>query len=203
MVSRRGLDAGRTFPDRLVAFGFADEWKVCAGGRNVLADGLLRIDVVAQMDGIELAVARCVPREPGQMRRNASHQGSTERAISSGGRIRKRLANPEGSPTLRCGRSLVAPDLRCAPRRGSIHVVASGRSSFLPPEHHREDADLCAAAGQNVLAIASAMARLAVRPGDSMPNRLTRPRTPWSFSRWIRKSVAEPPGRAILGRIPA
>ena len=49
----------------------------------------------------------------------------------------------------------------------------------------------------------SAIARLAVRPGNSTPNRLTRPATPWSFSVWMRKSVPDPPGRAIFGRMPA
>ena len=44
--------------------GFADEQKVRAGGQNLLADGLLRTDVVAQIDRIEPAVARCVQREP-------------------------------------------------------------------------------------------------------------------------------------------
>ena len=38
---------------------------VCAfGGQSVLADGLIRRYVVAEIDGIEPAVARCVQREP-------------------------------------------------------------------------------------------------------------------------------------------
>src|ERR1700689_3488032 len=52
------------FVPRLVAVGFADEQKVGADGQDLLADGLLRIDVVAQIDRIELAVAQSVQREP-------------------------------------------------------------------------------------------------------------------------------------------
>src|SRR5271170_7320115 len=62
--SRGNFDASQIFVHRLVAVGFADEQKVCADGQNLLADGLLRIDVVAQIDRIELAVARSVRREP-------------------------------------------------------------------------------------------------------------------------------------------
>src|SRR5271166_48189 len=52
------------------------------------------------------------------------------------------------------------------------------------------------------LVIHSAIAKLAVRPGDSIPNRLIKPGTPCSFSDWTRNSVSDPPGRAIFGLIP-
>src|SRR5277367_1627833 len=62
--SRGNFDASQIFAHRLVAVGFADEQKVRADGQNLLADGLLRIDVVAQIDRIELTVARRVQLEP-------------------------------------------------------------------------------------------------------------------------------------------
>ena len=48
----------------------------------------------------------------------------------------------------------------------------------------------------------SAMARDEVRPGDSMPKRLTRPSTPQSSGPSIRKSGAGAPAGASLGRMP-
>ncbi|MCY1176566.1 rhamnulose-1-phosphate aldolase/alcohol dehydrogenase [compost metagenome] len=47
-----------------------------------------------------------------------------------------------------------------------------------------------------------AMARLAVSPGDSMPNRLTRPGRPWSLGVWMKKSAAGSPGPPSFGRMP-
>lgn len=60
-------------------------------------------------------------------------------------------------------------------------------------------------AGQTVrrASTSSAMARLLVRPGDSMPSRCTRPATPWSAGPRIMKSAAGSCGPLILGRMPA
>ena len=41
-----------------------------------------------------------------------------------------------------------------------------------------------------------------VSPGDSIPNRLTSPLTPWSRGPWIRKSCTATAGGTIFGRIP-
>ena len=49
----------------------------------------------------------------------------------------------------------------------------------------------------------SAMAREAVRPGDSMPKRLTSCCTPCCAGPWMTKSSGGPPGPWSLGRIPA
>ena len=48
----------------------------------------------------------------------------------------------------------------------------------------------------------SAMASDDVKPGDSMPNRLISPATPWSAGPAIRKSCVATAGGTILGRIP-
>ena len=47
------------------------------------------------------------------------------------------------------------------------------------------------------------MASELVNPGDSMPNRFTRPGTPCTAGPWITKSAAGSPGALILGRMPA
>ena len=49
----------------------------------------------------------------------------------------------------------------------------------------------------------SASASEAVRPGDSMPNRLMRPGTPWSAGPVMVKSCAGAPCGTIFGRMPA
>ena len=49
----------------------------------------------------------------------------------------------------------------------------------------------------------SASASEDVSPGDSMPNRLTRPGTPWSAAPCTTKSAPGSPGPLILGRMPA
>ncbi len=49
----------------------------------------------------------------------------------------------------------------------------------------------------------SAIANALVNPGDSMPNRLTSPRTPCSAGPCSRKSRAGSPGRCSFGRMPA
>ncbi len=49
----------------------------------------------------------------------------------------------------------------------------------------------------------SAMAREAVRPGDSIPNRLTSPGTRCWAGPWMEKSSGGAPGPWSLGRIPA
>src|SRR5690606_4468886 len=46
------------------------------------------------------------------------------------------------------------------------------------------------------------MARLAVRPGDSMPNRFTSPGTPCVAGPAMMKSAAGSPGPTIFGRMP-
>src|SRR5258708_38203229 len=48
----------------------------------------------------------------------------------------------------------------------------------------------------------SAIASDDVSPGDSMPNRLISPATPWSRGPWIRKSCVATAGGTIFGRIP-
>ena len=48
----------------------------------------------------------------------------------------------------------------------------------------------------------SAIARLAVRPGDSMPNRFIKPGTPWSAGPCSTKSCAGSPGPCSFGRTP-
>jgi hypothetical protein len=49
----------------------------------------------------------------------------------------------------------------------------------------------------------SARASEDVSPGDSMPNRLTRPATPWSPAPCTTKSALGSPGPLTLGRMPA
>ena len=51
-----------------MAVGFADEQKVRAHGPNRLAYGLFRIDVIAQIDRIEMAVTGGVAFEPAAQR---------------------------------------------------------------------------------------------------------------------------------------
>ena len=48
----------------------------------------------------------------------------------------------------------------------------------------------------------SAIASEDVSPGDSIPNRLISPSTPWSRGPWIRKSCTATAGGTIFGRIP-
>ncbi|MEH2479574.1 hypothetical protein V1282_002931 [Nitrobacteraceae bacterium AZCC 2146] len=48
----------------------------------------------------------------------------------------------------------------------------------------------------------SAIASDDVSPGDSMPNRLTSPRTPCACGPWIMKSCTATAGGTIFGRIP-
>ncbi len=57
--------------------------------------------------------------------------------------------------------------------------------------------------GYNSPKTCSAMARLAVRPGLSMPNRLTIGPAPWSAGPWIMKSAAGWPGPDSFGLTPA
>ncbi|MEZ5825536.1 MAG: hypothetical protein R3C97_12605 [Geminicoccaceae bacterium] len=49
---------------------------------------------------------------------------------------------------------------------------------------------------------ADAMAADPVKPGLSIPSRLTSPGTPWSFGGWMRKSAAGASSGAIFGRMP-
>ena len=65
---RRNFDADQRPVSRLVAVGFADKQKVRADGPDRLADGLFRIDVVAQIDRIETAVTGRVRFEPAAQR---------------------------------------------------------------------------------------------------------------------------------------
>ncbi len=58
------------------------------------------------------------------------------------------------------------------------------------------------AAPSLMLATYSAIARAAVKPGDSMPNRLINPGTPCAPSVWIMKSCSGPSGPRSFGRIP-
>ena len=53
------------------------------------------------------------------------------------------------------------------------------------------------------LATQSAIAIELVNPGDSMPNKFTKPATPCVAGPWIRKSAAGAFGPLILGRMPA
>ena len=103
-----------------------------------------------------------------------------------GDRLRGRWRVPSAQPSI----ALRAP-IRRRPRTPRRQVGAGRRLSTESGRAHV------------VAAIRSPIARHAVRPGDSIPNRLMSPRTPCSRSVWIRKSVEEPPGRAIFGRIPA
>src|SRR5271169_2979290 len=57
-----------TLCDGTVAVGFADKQKVRADGPDRLADGLFRIDVVAQIARIETAVTGRVQFEPATQR---------------------------------------------------------------------------------------------------------------------------------------
>ena len=84
----------------------------------------------------------------------------------------------------------------CRPSRGAAsHVQLADVSTFANAPF--------ASRNQTRRASQSAIARLAVSPGDSIPNRLISPAIPWSLSVCRRKSVVEPPGRAIFGRMPA
>src|SRR5208337_2222813 len=58
------LDAGQVFIQGFVAVGFADEQEMSAARQDRLAQSLMGIDVVAEINGIEPSVAFAMGEEP-------------------------------------------------------------------------------------------------------------------------------------------
>ena len=79
-----------------------------------------------------------------------------------------------------------------APGTGAVFV-------YLPRQAFRGRQRLL---GAKIRPTCSAIARLDVSPGLSMPNRLTRLSTPWVVASWMTKSLLASPGPESLGRMP-
>ena len=74
---------------------------------------------------------------------------------------------------------------------------------ILPTPGPRPQARRAARRGYSMSATSAPSASALVSPGDSMPNRFTRPGTPCTAGPWTTKSVMAPCAPKILGRMPA